>query len=90
MTPWIVVATLYYLLFIYSWVKGLGMVQRYQPTEVVRFYFVVAAIRFVMALTIVALFMLFGSHSRGEATVFCTAFSLMYALAIIVSVALKH
>lgn len=90
MTLWIIVAIVYYTLFIYSWVKGLGTVKEYQPEGVVKFYFIMASIRFIMALTIVALYMLIGHHTHQEAAVFCTTFSLMYVLAIIVSVVLKH
>ena len=90
MTLWILVAIVYYTLFIYVWVKGLGTIQEHQPEGVVKFYFVIASIRFLMALTIVALYMLFSHHTHHEAAVFCTVFSLMYAVAIIVSIALKH
>ena len=90
MILWIIVAIVYYTLFIYRWVKGLGTVKEYQPEGMVKFYFIMASIRFIMALTIVALFMIFGHHTHQEAVVFCTTFSLMYVLAIIVSVVLKH
>jgi len=90
MTLWIFIAVVYYTLFIYIWVKGLDTVQKHQPEGVVRFYFVIASIRFLMALTIVAFYMLFSTHTHDEAVVFCTIFSLMYVVAIIVSVALKH
>jgi lipopolysaccharide export LptBFGC system permease protein LptF len=90
MTLWIIVAILYYTLFIITWVKGLGAVKEHQPEGVVKFYFVMAMIRFVMALTIVALYMLFSDHTQGEAAVFCVTFSAMYVIAIVVSVALKH
>ncbi len=90
MTLWIFVAVVYYTLFIYIWVKGLDTVQKHQPESAVKSYFVIASIRFLMALTIVALYMLFSNNTHGENVVFCTAFSLMYAVAIIVSVALKH
>jgi len=87
---WIIVAVVFYTLFIYIWVKGLDAVQKHQPEGAVKFYFIIASIRFVMALTIVALYMLFGNHTHREAVVFCTTFTLMYVVAIIVSVALKH
>ncbi len=90
MTLWIWVAVVYYTLFIYVWVKGLDTVQKHQPEGVVRFYFVIASIRFLMALTIVALYMLFSNHTHSEAVAFCTIFSLMYVVAIIVSIVLKH
>jgi predicted transcriptional regulator len=90
MIVWISVAVAYYALFIYIWVKGLGIVQEHQPDKAVTFYFVMASIRFIMALTIVALYLLFSTHTHREAVLFCTTFSLMYIIAIIVSVALKH
>ena len=90
MTLWLIVAVVFYTLFIYIWVKGLGTVQKHQPEAAVKFYFIIASVRFVMALTIVAIYMLFGNHTHREAAVFCTVFSLMYVVAIIISVALKH
>jgi hypothetical protein len=68
----------------------LDTVQKHQPEGVVSFYFVIAAIRFLMALTIVALYLLFDNHTHSEAVTFCAIFSLMYVVAIIVSIALKH
>ena len=90
MIAWITVAVVFYTLFIFIWVKGLDAVQRHQPESAVKFYYIIASIRFIMALTIVALYMLLDSHTHSEAVVFCTTFTLMYAVAIIVSVALKH
>ena len=90
MTAWIAVAIAYFTLFIYIWVKGLGIVKERQPDGMVRFYFLAVTIRFIVGLTIVALYLLFNHHTRGEAVAFCTAFSLMYVLAIVVSVALRH
>lgn len=90
MTLWIFVATVFYTIFIYVWVKGLGTIKEHNPEGTVKFYFVIASIRFIMALTIVALFMLFSNSTHKEAVVFCTTFSLMYIIAIIVSIILKH
>ena len=69
---------------------GLKAVQKYQPEKAVTFYFIMASIRFVMALTIVALYMLFSAHTHEEATVFCLIFSLMYVAMVIISIMLKH
>lgn len=90
MTLWIIIAAVFYALFIYTWVKGLGIVKEHQPDGVVRFYFLASSVRFVVALTIVALFLIFSKHSQTEAVVFCTSFSLMYVLAIVVSVVIRH
>lgn len=90
MTLWIIIAAVFYALFIYTWVKGLGIVKEYHPEGVVKFYFLAASIRFVMALTIVTLYMIFSKHSQAEAVVYCTSFSLMYVLAIVVSVVIRH
>lgn len=90
MTFWYIIATVYFTLFIYIWVKGLGIVKERQPDGIVRFYFLAATIRFVLGLTIVVLFLLFNHHTRGEAVAFCTTFSAMYVLAIVVSVLLRH
>ena len=49
-----------------------------------------ASIRFVMALTIVALYMMFSRHTQEEAVMFCLAFSLMYVAMVIISIMLKH
>ena len=65
-------------------------VQGYQPEKAVTFYFIMAAIRFIMALTVVALYMLFAAHTHEEAVVFCLVFSLMYVAMVIISIMLKH
>ena len=49
-----------------------------------------ASIRFVMALTVVALYMLFSRHTHEEAVTFCLTFSLMYVAMVIISIMLKH
>lgn len=49
-----------------------------------------ASIRFVMALTIVALYMMFSQHTQEEAMMFCLIFSLMYVAMVIISIMLKH
>ena len=90
MTLWIIIAVVYYTLFVYVWVKGLETVRKLQPESVVTFYFVMAAIRFAMALTIVALYMLLDAHTHAEAVLFCTIFSLMYIAALVTSMTLKH
>lgn len=90
MWPWIVFSVFFYTLLIYAWVVGLRAVQRYQPERAVTYYFIMASIRFVMALTIVALYMLFAQHTHEEAVTFCLAFTLMYVAMVIISIILKH
>ena len=77
-------------MLIYVWVRGLEAVKRHQPEKVVTFYFIMASIRFVMALTIVAFYMLFAKYTHEEAALFCTLFTLMYIIMIICSITLKH
>ena len=62
--PWIVLVLVVFTMLTVVWVKGLGAVQRYQPEKAVTFYFLVAAVRFVVAITIVALYMLLSEHTR--------------------------
>ena len=90
MLPWIALTITIYTLLVIIWVKGLGAVQKYQPDKAVTFYFIMAAIRFTVALTVVALYMLLSTHTREEAMVFCLAFSLMYVAMVIISIMLKH
>lgn len=88
--PWIVLVLVVFTMLTVVWVKGLGAVQRYQPEKAVTFYFLVAAVRFVVAITIVALYMLLSEHTREEAMAFCLMFSLMYVAMVIISIMLKH
>lgn len=90
MLPWLVFSAFFFTLLIYVWVMGLKAVQRYQPEKAVTFYFIMASIRFVMALTMVALYMMFSRHTQEEAVMFCLAFSLMYVAMVIISIMLKH
>ena len=90
MLPWIALTITIYTLLVIIWVKGLGAVQKYQPDKAVTFYFIMAAIRFTVALTVVALYMLLSTHTHEEAMTFCLAFSLMYVAMVIISIMLKH
>ena len=90
MLPWIALTITIYTLLVIIWVKGLGAVQKYQPDKAVTFYFIMAAIRFTVALTVVALYMLLSTHTREEAMTLCLAFSLMYVAMVIISIMLKH
>lgn len=90
MMPWIALALVINTLLIIIWVKGLGAVQKYQPDKAVTFYFIMAAIRFTVALTVVALYMLLSTHTREEAMTFCLTFTLMYVAMVIISIMLKH
>ena len=90
MWPWLVFSVFFYTLLIYAWVVGLRAVQRYQPEKAVTYYFIMASIRFVMALTVVALYMLFSRHTHEKAVTFCLTFSLMYVAMVIISIMLKH
>lgn len=90
MTGWLVLSLVFYTLLIYVWIKGMGMVQKHKPQLMVTFYYVMAAIRFSMALTIVALYMIFSTHTRQETMTFCVVFSLMYVAMVIISITLKH
>ncbi|MBO7052167.1 MAG: hypothetical protein J6W24_05835 [Prevotella sp.] len=90
MWPWLVFSVFFYTLLIYAWVVGLRAVQRYQPERAVTYYFIMASIRFVMALTVVALYMLFAQYTHEEAVTFCLAFTLMYVAMVIISIILKH
>ena len=71
MLPWIALTIIIYTLLVIIWVKGLGAVQKYQPDKAVTFYFIMAAIRFTVALTVVALYMLLSTYTREEAMTFC-------------------
>lgn len=88
--PWIILALFVFTLLTVVWIKGLGAVKKYQPDKAVAFYFLLAAIRFIVAMTIVALYMLLGEHTREEAMQFCLIFSLMYVSMVIISIMLKH
>ena len=90
MLPWIALTITIYTLLVIIWVKGLGAVQKYQPDKAVTFYFIMAAIRFTVALTVVALYMLLSTHTREEAMTFCLTFTLMYVAMVIISIMLKH
>ncbi len=90
MIGWLAFSLFFYTVLIYVWVRGLGIVQRHKPQLMVTFYFIMAAIRFTMALTIVALYMILSTHTRQEATTFCVTFSLMYVAMVIISITLKH
>lgn len=90
MIGWTLCSIIFYTLMVYVWVKGLGIVKQHAPQKAVMFYFIMAAIRFTMALTLVGLYMLLSEHTQKEAASFCVTFCVMYVAMVIISIILKH
>ena len=66
MSPLVVfVAVLVFTLLTVGYVKGIRTVARYSPDNLVRFHFIMAAVRFIFAITAVGIFALL-SPSREE------------------------
>ena len=90
MVGWIVFSMFFFTVLTMVWIKGLGVVKRTQPEKAVTFYFIMAAIRFLMSLTVVLLFLLFATRTHEETVIFCVTFCVMYVAMVITSIALKH
>lgn len=70
-------------------VKGFGYVRRKSPDNMVRFYFIVVAIRFLFAVTMVGLYTLF-SNSREDTIHFAALILVLYTAMIVASLITKH
>ena len=70
-------------------VKGYDFVKRKSPDNLVRFYFIIAAVRFLFAVTMVGIYTLF-SKDREDTIHFAALILVLYTVMIAVSLITKH
>ena len=90
MSPWLVfAAVLLYTTLTVAYVKGVRMVESVSPDNLVRFHFIMVAIRFLLSVTLVGIYVLF-SKDRTTSIQFAALVVVLYLAMIAVTLILKH
>ncbi|MBO4820753.1 MAG: hypothetical protein J5548_04725 [Prevotella sp.] len=90
MNPWLVfAAVMLYTTLTVVYVKGVRMVESVSPDNLVRFHFIMVAIRFLLSLTLVGVYVLF-SKDRTASIHFAALVVVLYLAMIAVTLILKH
>mgnify|MGYP007101829909 CR=1 FL=1 len=72
-----------------GYVKGRNVVEKNAPESLVKFHFVMVAVRFLFAITAVGIYMAF-SDNRKETLLFSALIVCLYILMIVATLILKH
>jgi hypothetical protein len=72
-----------------AYVRGYDIVKSRSPEHLVHFYLVMAVIRMLLVVTVVALYVLFAPN-REDAIHFAAIILIMYAIMMVVTLSLRH
>ena len=72
-----------------AYVKGYDMVKRHSAEHLVHFYLLMAAIRMLLVVTAVAIYVVCASD-RESATHFAASVMIMYAVMMVVTLSMRH
>ena len=90
MSLWMVLAAvLLYTTLTVAYVKGVRMVEKLSPDGLVKFHFIMVAIRFFLSITLVGIYVLF-SKDRTATIHFAALVVVLYLAMIAVTLILKH
>ena len=90
MNPLVVFATvLVFTLLTVGYVKGIRFVAKHSPDNLIKFHFIMVAVRFIFAITAVGIYALL-STSREETMHFAALILGLYLTMIVVTIILKH
>ncbi|MBR6181092.1 MAG: hypothetical protein IKQ77_07765 [Prevotella sp.] len=90
MSLWMVfAAVLLYTTLTVAYVKGVKMVESVSPDNLVKFHFIMVAIRFLLSITLVGIYVLF-SKDRTATIQFSALVVVLYLAMIAVTLILKH
>lgn len=90
MSLWMVfAAVLLYTTLTVAYVKGVRMVEKLSPDGLVKFHFIMVAIRFFLSITLVGIYVLF-SKDRTATIHFAALVVVLYLAMIAVTLILKH
>lgn len=87
--PTVFAVVLVFTLLTVGYLKGLRFVERHSPDDLVKFHFIMVAVRFLFAVTAVGIYMLFAA-SREDALRFAALILGLYLTMIVVTIILKH
>ncbi len=82
-------SALFFTLLGMAWIVGYDFVKKHSPQHLVRFYMLMATIRFVFVCTIVLAYAMF-SAQREDAKEFAIMFIGMYVVMMVVTLIIKH
>ena len=86
--PVIFVTVLVYTLLTLVYVKGIRFVERHSPDNLVRFHFIMVAVRFIFAVTMVGIYVMF-SDNRENSMHFAALSVALYLTMIVVTLIFK-
>ena len=90
MNPLFVFATvLVFTLLTVGYVKGIRFVAKHSPDNLIKFHFIMVAVRFIFAITAVGIYALL-STSREETVHFAALILGLYLTMIVVTIIFKH
>lgn len=72
-----------------AYIKGMAFVSKHSPDNMVKFHFIMVAVRFMFAVTTVGLYMLF-STNRHETLIFAAFVVALYILMMALTIIIKH
>ena len=82
-------SALFFTLLGMAYVRGYDIVKSRSPEHLVHFYLVMAVIRMLLVVTVVALYVLFAPN-REDAIHFAAIIIIMYAIMMVVTLSLRH
>ncbi len=82
-------SALFFTLLGMAYVRGYDIVKSRSPEHLVHFYLVMAVIRMLLVVTVVALYVLFAPN-REDAIHFAAIILIMYAVMMVVTLSLRH
>ena len=73
-----------------AYVKGYDVVKSHSPEHLVHFYLIMATIRMLLVVTVVAIYVLLIAKSRDDAIRFALIIIIMYVVMMAVTLKLRH
>ncbi len=73
-----------------AYVKGYDVVKSHSPEHLVHFYLIMATIRMLLVVTVVAIYVLLIASGREEAVRFALTIIIMYVVMMVVTLWLRH
>lgn len=91
MTPLtIFLSVLFFTILGMAWIVGSTFVMKHSPGNIVKFYMILAAIRFLFVATAVLVYAMLISSGKQETKTFVIFFMTLYALMMVLTLRLKH
>ena len=83
------ITTLAFVLFTLAYLRGYHFVRKHNPDQMVKFHFIMVAIRFLFAVTAVGIYTMFADN-RNEAMQFAALILVLYLAMIVITLIFKH